>query len=67
MVQDENSKDVWFGPVNTPISYASNRFCRDMAVKYLNCRTNLYVVGNIQINKKNIKFKKKKKIKKNIY
>lgn len=44
IVSDDNSKDVWFGPVNTPISPESNRFCRDLAIKYLNCRGTLYVI-----------------------
>jgi phosphoenolpyruvate carboxykinase (ATP) len=29
-------KDVAWGKVNIPIDPATNRFCRDLAIKYLN-------------------------------
>jgi len=41
---DMTKKDVWWGPVNFPISTDYNRFSRDLAVKYLNTRRNLFVV-----------------------
>jgi phosphoenolpyruvate carboxykinase (ATP) len=33
---DMTEKDVAWGNVNIPIDPATNRFCRDMAIKYLN-------------------------------
>jgi phosphoenolpyruvate carboxykinase (ATP) len=41
---DLTHNDVWWGPVNKPISTEQNRFCRDLAVRYLNTRRNLFVV-----------------------
>lgn len=35
---------IWWGKVNIPISPESNAFCRDLAVKYLNTRSKLYIV-----------------------
>jgi phosphoenolpyruvate carboxykinase (ATP) len=37
-------KDVWWGNVNMPLSTEVNRFCRDLAVKYLNTKEKLYVM-----------------------
>jgi len=36
-VLDESTKDVvWWGEVNKPMTTEANRFCRELAVKYLN-------------------------------
>jgi phosphoenolpyruvate carboxykinase (ATP) len=44
VILDANSeKDVWWGSVNMPIKPEVNRFCRDLAVKYLNTKEKLYV------------------------
>lgn len=45
VVLDDLTKDeIWWGNINIPISPQSNRFCRDIAVKYLNTKRNLYVI-----------------------
>ena len=37
IVKDEiTEKDVAWGKVNIPIDAATNRFCRDLAIKFLN-------------------------------
>lgn len=37
VVLDEvTEKKIWWGKVNIPISPASNAFCYDLAIKYLN-------------------------------
>lgn len=41
---DLTRNDIWWGNVNMPISYDTNRFCRDLAIKYLNTKEKLYVV-----------------------
>jgi phosphoenolpyruvate carboxykinase (ATP) len=45
VVNDSTTKnDIWWSKVNMPISTESNRFCRDVAIKYLNTKDKLYVV-----------------------
>lgn len=45
VVEDAQTKgDIWWGKVNMPISTESNKFCFDIAIKYLNTRPKLYVV-----------------------
>lgn len=36
-------KDVWWGKVNIPIDTQTNRFCRDLAIKYLNQKPYIFV------------------------
>jgi phosphoenolpyruvate carboxykinase (ATP) len=36
-------KDVAWGKVNIPIDTDTNRFCRDLAIKFLNTRPKLYI------------------------
>ena len=43
IIKDDQTKDkVWWGSVNRPISTISNRFCRDLAIKYLKIQLLLF-------------------------
>jgi phosphoenolpyruvate carboxykinase (ATP) len=45
VVKDDLTKDdIWWGDVNIPISYETNKFCHDLAVKFLNTRPRLLIV-----------------------
>lgn len=45
VVLDATTKDdIWWGEVNKPISPEANRFCRDIAIKFLNTEKKLYII-----------------------
>ncbi len=45
IVEEETTKaDVWWGSVNVPISEYSFRINKEVALNYLNCRDNIYVI-----------------------
>lgn len=44
VLNDLTKDDIWWGEVNKPISPESNKFCRDLAIKYLNTKKNLFII-----------------------
>lgn len=45
IVEEETSRDdIWWGDINQPISESSFAMNKELAINYLNCRDNIYVV-----------------------
>jgi phosphoenolpyruvate carboxykinase (ATP) len=45
VVLDDVTRDtIWWGDVNIAVSPDTNKFCRDLAVKYLNQKSRLYII-----------------------
>lgn len=45
VVKNDLTKDeIWWGDVNIPISYETNQFCRDLAIKFINTRPRLFII-----------------------